>query len=54
MLLSWGRMEEDIEADNLRQEVQDWALQWGKMVSGVLGDLNVAPIASAGDIVTIT
>ena len=30
MLLSWGRMEEDIEADHIRQEVQDRALYWGR------------------------
>ena len=54
MLLSWGRMEEDIEADHIRQEVQDRALYWGRMVSGVLGDLNAAPLTPAGDATTIT
>ena len=40
MLLSWGRMEDDIERPDIRIEVQDRATHWGKMVSGVLKDLN--------------
>ena len=36
MLLSWGRMEDDIERDDIRLQVQDRALHWGRMVSGVL------------------
>ena len=40
MLLSWGRMEDDIERPDIRIEVQDRATHWGKMVSGVLRDLN--------------
>lgn len=40
MLLSWGRMEDDIEASEVRREVQDHAMLWGRMVSDVLRDLN--------------
>lgn len=40
MLLSWGRMEDDIERPEIRIQVQDRAMHWGKMVSGVLRDLN--------------
>jgi len=40
MLLSWGRMEDDIERPDIRIQVQDRATHWGKMVSGVLRDLN--------------
>ena len=43
MLLSWGRMEDDIERDDIRLQVQDRAIHWGRMVSGVLSDLNVDP-----------
>ena len=39
MLLSWGRMEDDIELDELRLQVQDRALHWGRMVRSVLIDL---------------
>ena len=41
MLLSWGRMEDDIERDDIRLQVQDRAIHWGRMVSGVLGDLEI-------------
>ena len=41
MLLSWGRLEEDIERDDLRMEVQDHARSWGRMVSHVLAQINV-------------
>ena len=40
MLLSWGRMEDDIDRDDIRLQVQDRAIHWGRMVSGVLSDLN--------------
>ena len=40
MLLSWGRMEDDIDRDDIRLQVQDRAIHWGRMVSGVLRDLN--------------
>ena len=40
MLLSWGRMEDDIDRDDIRLQVQDRAIHWGRMVSGVLNDLN--------------
>ena len=43
MLLSWGRMEDDIERDDIRIQVQDRAMHWGRMVSGVLQDLNSDP-----------
>ena len=43
MLLSWGRMEDDIELTNLRIEVQNRALHWGRMVSRVLEDLSTDP-----------
>ena len=46
MLLSWGRMEDDIERPDIRIEVQDRALHWGRMVSGVLKDLTTDPLAS--------
>ena len=42
MLLSWGRMEDDIERADLRLQVQDRALHWGRMVSGVLRELNLS------------
>ena len=29
MLLSWGRMEDDIGRDDLRRQVQDCAIHWG-------------------------
>ena len=54
MLLSWGRMEEDIEADDIRREVQDRALHWGSMVSGVLSDLDAVPFTAAKETSTIT
>lgn len=50
MLLSWGRMEEDIERDDIRREVQDRALHWGRMVSGVLSDLNGDPVTPSPDL----
>ena len=43
MLLSWGRMEDDIDRDDIRLQVQDRAMHWGRMVSGVLSDLNASP-----------
>ena len=43
MLLSWGRMEDDIDRDDIRLQVQDRAIHWGRMVSGVLSDLNSEP-----------
>lgn len=46
MLLSWGRMEDDIERTDVRIQVQDRAMHWGRMVSGVLRDLNADPAAS--------
>ena len=46
MLLSWGRMEDDIERDDIRLQVQDRAMHWGRMVSGVLSDLDANPPAS--------
>ena len=46
MLLSWGRMEDDIDRDDIRLQVQDRAIHWGRMVSGVLSDLNADPPAS--------
>ena len=46
MLLSWGRMEDDIDRDDIRLQVQDRAIHWGRMVSGVLSDLNAAPPTS--------
>ena len=47
MLLSWGRMEDDIDRDDIRLEVQDRAIHWGRMVSGVLSDLNADEATSA-------
>ena len=46
MLLSWGRMEDDIDRDDIRLQVQDRAIHWGRMVSGVLSDLNDDPPTS--------
>ena len=46
MLLSWGRMEDDIDRDDIRLQVQDRAIHWGRMVSGVLSDLNNDPPTS--------
>ena len=46
MLLSWGRMEDDIDRDDIRLQVQDRAIHWGRMVSGVLSDLNSEPPTS--------
>ena len=46
MLLSWGRMEDDIDRDDIRQQVQDRAMHWGRMVSGVLSDFSADPPAS--------
>ena len=46
MLLSWGRMEDDIDRDDIRLQVQDRAIHWGRMVSGVLNDLNADPPTS--------
>ena len=46
MLLSWGRMEDDIDRDDIRLQVQDRAIHWGRMVSGVLSDLNADPPTS--------
>ena len=40
MLLSWGRMEDDIENPDVRMEVQQRAMAWGRMVSAVLGQVN--------------
>ena len=39
ILLSWGRMEDDIENEDRRIEVQDYATNWGKMVRGVLREI---------------
>ena len=47
MLLSWGRMEDDIDRDDIRLQVQDRAIHWGRMVSGVLGDLDASPSESS-------
>ena len=47
MLLSWGRMEDDIDRDDIRLQVQDRAIHWGRMVSGVLSDLNADPPPSS-------
>ena len=46
MLLSWGRMEDDIDRDDIRLQVQDRAIHWGRMVSSVLNDLNADPPTS--------
>ena len=46
MLLSWGRMEDDIDRDDIRLQVQDRAIHWGRMVSGVLSDLTADPPTS--------
>ena len=46
MLLSWGRMEDDIDRDDIRLQVQDRAIHWGRMVSGVLSDFNSEPPTS--------
>ena len=46
MLLSWGRMEDDIDRDDIRLQVQDRAIHWGRMVSGVLSDLSADPPTS--------
>ena len=46
MLLSWGRMEDDIDRDDIRLQVQDRAIHWGRMVSGVLSDLTDDPPTS--------
>ena len=40
MLLSWGRMEDDIEVEDVRMEVQERARTWGRMVRAVLGQIN--------------
>ena len=47
MLLSWGRMEDDIEDDMVRMDVQDRARSWGRMVSAVLAQINVDQTAAA-------
>ena len=41
ILLSWGRMEDDIEQDDIRIQVQERARSWGGMVSQVLKQVNV-------------
>ena len=41
MLLSWGRMEDDIERDDVRIQVQDRARAWGQMVDHVLNQIDV-------------
>ena len=47
MLLSWGRMEEDIEGDDVRMEVQERARTWGRMVSFVLREIKLEDEVSA-------
>ena len=47
MLLSWGRMEDDIENDMVRMDVQDRARSWGRMVSAVLSQINEDQAAAA-------
>ena len=39
MLLSWGRMEDDIHDADIRRQVQTRALRWGEFVSRVLKEL---------------
>ena len=39
MLLSWERMADDIESEVRRVDVQDYAMNWGKMVSDVLKEI---------------
>ena len=41
MLLSWGRMENDIEKNDVRIEVQERARTWGRMVNYVLTHIDV-------------
>ena len=41
MLLSWGRMENDIEKNDVRIEVQERARAWGRMVNYVLTHIDV-------------
>ena len=40
MLLSWGRMEDDIEQAAVRMEVQERARAWGRMVAAILKNIN--------------
>ena len=40
MLLSWGRMENDIERPDVRMEVQERARSWGRMVNYVLSHID--------------
>ena len=47
MLLSWGRMEDDIERTDLRIQVQDRAFRWGAFVSRVLSDLEADSVAAS-------
>lgn len=39
LILAWARMEDEIELDEERQEVQDIAMRWGRQASDVLGQL---------------
>lgn len=39
ILLSWGRMEDDIENVQRRIDVQQYAINWGGMVRSVLGEI---------------
>ena len=47
MLLSWGRMENDIERNDVRMEVQERARSWGRMVHYVLTHLS--EVTTAGE-----
>ena len=39
ILLSWERMADDIESEARRVDEQDYATNWGKMVSDVLKEI---------------
>ena len=49
MLLSWGRMEDDIENPAVRIEVQERARTWGRMVNDVLSHIDNVEQAAAAD-----
>ena len=40
MLMSWGRMEDQVEADKERQAIQDIAMRWGRHVDEFISRLN--------------
>ena len=48
MLLSWGRMEDDIENPDVRMEVQERARAWGRMVRDILSHINMEQGAAEG------